>query len=93
MKLTILFLFITSFCFAQNEYVQVYTTTIGTGGKDNADFYFSDNDSAKVYRQMRIPHIINAISLLESKGWELVTITTTSSGMNMITVAYLRRKK
>jgi hypothetical protein len=97
MKLTILLLFVCSLAYSQRyEYAEIYSVQSGIGGRGNADFYFSDNDSAKLYSQKKIPHVINAIVLLETRGWELITINNNVSGVasgNLVTHAYLRRKK
>jgi hypothetical protein len=88
----ILLIFLASFL-PQYEYAEANTVKIGTNGKDNAGFYFTDSDSAKIYDSYKIPHILQATKLLESKGWELITITTTTSGNLVVSMAYFRRKK
>jgi hypothetical protein len=77
----------------QYDYVQIWTVSPGVNGMGDVDFYFSRGDSAEHYRNLRIPHITDAISTLESKGWSLLYIDTNVYVNKMITVAFLKRKR
>lgn len=96
MKKAILLLFMaccTFYAAAQTyEYAQLASASPGLNGMGDVQFYFSRGDSIDYYNKLRIPHITDAISTLESRGWALVTINTQAYLDKLITTAYLRRK-
>lgn len=87
----IFLLLICSFAYGQQyEYAEAVTAKTGRNGKDNVTFTFS-KDSTDFYNQLKIKNIVDAMQLLDSKGWELITVNT-SFGSLLVTTAYFRRR-
>lgn len=81
---------------AQTEYAQAHIVQIGILEKANISWNFGENkeDTVNAYKAYKLKNIINAIQLMERKGWELLSINSHGSGNGVtITTANFRRKK
>lgn len=88
-------------CFAFNGYSQkhryVKIATVQAGVNDNNSKVFVTmpdfEDSSRYYTGLKFSDVLHAVEKLESKGYELVSITP-SSGMagTTITIAIMRRR-
>lgn len=89
----LIIILIAGHCQAQSyEYAEVLSVRMGIYDKGKIIFQFNNDDSTAVYNKMKPRHVVNVIEMLESKGWEVVTITNSSSA-NQFTYVYFRRRK
>lgn len=75
------------------EYIKIYTVQLSLEAEKKARFgYPNHQDSAKIWNDIGYKDILLAIQVMEKKGFELVTITTSSADLNTVTLAYMRRR-
>jgi hypothetical protein len=78
------------------EYAQAHMVKAGVNDKSAIDYNFGSTkqDSVKVYKSFGLRNMIDAIDLMERKGWELINITDYNGAPGvLVTTTNFRRRR